>query len=132
MKDWRIDEAEAERLCCIKQDDTDASIARNHLIALFNFLENIAMAYEQHVVDRSATEDTLGPVISDVFVFFQPFVDKMRNLNRSEPWPPLSRVVAQWLNAARIAHHEEESHKLKKNLDDAIEKANRNRPPMGT
>jgi hypothetical protein len=104
MDSWRLDPNRAKQLVKVKSehhepDHTQPDI-RGHLIELLNYFEGIASAYEQHVVDRAAIEDSVGTVILDVCVYFQPFIEEMRKINRRDPWPPLSRVVELWLTEA--------------------------------
>jgi hypothetical protein len=104
MNSWSLDQSRAEQLAIVKSEppgpSPDELEIRDHLIKLFNYFEGIAMAYEQHVVDRAAIEDSVGTVILDVCIYFQPFIKEMRKVNRRDPWPPLSRVVELWLTQA--------------------------------
>jgi hypothetical protein len=98
---WCLDQNMAKQLVKVKSerqdpDDTDL-IVRRHIVELLNYFEGIASAYEQYVVDRTAIEDSVGTVILDFWVYFQPFIEEMRKINRRDPWPPLSRVVDLWL-----------------------------------
>ena len=95
---WCLDQARAEQLVKLESEaDRPTSNelgVREHLIALFNYFEGIAVAYELHVVDRAVIEDSVSTVILDACVYFQPFIEEMRKINRRDPWPPLSHVVA--------------------------------------
>jgi hypothetical protein len=121
ISSWKMDADEARRLLDTSRPDVLAHETRNHLIALFNCCENFALAYEQYVVDRAAIENCFGQVISDAYTFFQPFVVEIRKLNRSDPWPPLSRVVLLWLSAARLDQAHLEARARTKEFKDRID-----------
>ena len=104
MNSWRLDQDRAKQLVEVKLElqgsDPNELGVRGHLLELLNYFEGIATAYEQHVVDRAAIEESVGTIILDVCVYFQPFIEEMRKVNRRDPWPPLSRVVELWLTEA--------------------------------
>ena len=104
MNCWCLNRRTAEQLVTIQSESQGTSPdqldIREHLIELLNYFEGIVTAYEQHVVDRAAIEESVGTVILDVCIYFQPFIEEMRKINRRDPWPPLSRVVELWLTEA--------------------------------
>jgi hypothetical protein len=110
VESWCIDKEKAKLIAEVKSE-SDRKL-RVHLVELFNYFEMIASAYEQHVVDRDAVQDSAGTVILDFCVYFQPFINEMRKSNRRDPWPPLSRVIDLWLN-------EEFSQSRQKQADEA-------------
>jgi hypothetical protein len=124
---WCLDGTKARQL--VKSETAEAGsnsqtyIVRDHLIALLNYFEDIAIAYEQHVVDRSAIEDSFAPVILDVCTYFQPFIDEIRKINRRDPWPPLSRVVELWLSEASRRRAQEEAQEASERYRKALKKA---------
>jgi len=95
MESWCLDKTKAKELAEVNSEhEVDL---RGHIVALLNYFEGIALAYEQYVVDRDAIDDSVGTVILDFCVYFQPFIEEMRKNNRRDPWPPVSRTVELWL-----------------------------------
>jgi len=76
MSSWSMSDAEAKAVCMSRDPESAESVTRNHLIELFNEFENLSIAYEQHVVDRRAFEDSFVPVITDINCFFHPLLTK--------------------------------------------------------
>jgi hypothetical protein len=120
MKSWRMHHIEAKNV--VAGGAGDKLEIRTHLIDLLNYFEGIASAYEQYVVDRLAVEDSVGTVIQDVYVYFQPFIEEMRQINRRDPWPPLSRVVDVWLAEAKRQKAEEKAEEASLGYREALEK----------
>lgn len=126
MGSWCIDENQAKQLLAVKSerqepDHTELDI-RGHIIELLNYFEGIASAYEQHVVDREAIEDSVGTIILDVCVYFQPFIEEMRKINRRDPWPPLSRVVELWLIEETRRKAQSQAKEASRRHEEAIKK----------
>jgi hypothetical protein len=104
---WCINRDRAKRLVKVSSESEEFTkndmLIRGHLLAVLNYFEGIASAYEQHVVDRKAIFDSVGTVILDVCMFFEPFIQEMNNVSRRDPWPPLSHVVDLWLKDERLS-----------------------------
>jgi hypothetical protein len=133
---WCLDQARAEQLVKLESEQDRPTCnelgVREHLIALFNYFEGIAIAYELHVVDRAVIEDSVSTVILDTCVYFQPFIDEMRKINRRDPWPPLSRVVERWLAEATWSKAQEGAIAASQRYREALRKSEENlRPPTG-
>jgi hypothetical protein len=126
MDSWRLHQNQAKQLVKVKSEgegfDKSKVDIRGHLIELLNYFEGIASAYEQHVVDRAAIEDSVGTVILDVCVYFQPFIEEMRKINRRDPWPPLSRVVELWLTAATRQKAQTQAEEASRRHEEAFKK----------
>lgn len=75
------------------------------------------------MVDRAAIEDSVGTVILDACVYFQPFIEEMRKINRRDPWPPLSRVVELWLTEAIRRKAQDEAKEASRRYREALKKA---------
>ena len=119
---WEMDREIAKAAVHSTPTDADADQLYletcDHLIALMNYLEDVSAAYEQHIVDRSAVEDSLGPVMVDTYVYFRPFIDEVRSVSRHEPWPPLKRVVEAWeATAFRLKRETDASDARKRALE---------------
>lgn len=129
---WCLDQTIAEQLVKPESEPVgsipDEPGIRGHLIALFNYFERIAIAYELHVVDREAIGDSVGTVILDVCVYFQPFIEEMRKINRRDPWPPLSRVVELWLTEEIRRKAQAGAQEASKRYREAAKKANLKQP----
>lgn len=120
MESWCLDRNQAKELVEVKSaDEIDL---RGHIVELLNYFEGIASAYEQYVVDREAIEDSAMTVILDVCVYFQPFIEEMRKINRRDPWPPLSRVVELWLKEAYRRTAQKQAEEASRRHDDALKK----------
>ena len=91
---WRISEKEAQEI--FDGESEKHKNTRDHLVALFNYLEGIAVAWEKSVVDQELIRDSCAVVIIDTFTYFEPFVLYMTSKCRREPWPPLNRVIDYW------------------------------------
>jgi hypothetical protein len=125
MDSWRMDQARAEAACGVGLaafEPKDLEV-RNHLIGLLNYFEHLAAAYEQHIIERMVLEETIAPTMMDICVFFQPFITEMRQLNRRDPWPPLSRVIELWLSEADRIRARSAALKAQKRFDSAVEVA---------
>lgn len=120
MESWCLDKNQAKQLVEVKSEHE--IVLRGHLVELLNYFEGIASAYEQHVVDREAIEDSAGTVILDVCVYFQPFIEEMRKINRRDPWPPLSRVVELWLKEAYRRTAQKQAEEASRRHEDALKK----------
>jgi hypothetical protein len=127
---WCLDPILAEQLVKPESETTgpisDEAGIRGHLIALFNYFERIAVAYELHVVDREAVGDSVGTVILDVCVYFHPFIEEMRKINRRDPWPPLSRVVELWLTETTRRKAQGGAQEASRRYKEAVKKAEAN------
>ena len=124
---WCLDQTIAEQLvkivCKPVESISDDLGIRGHLIALFNYFEGIAIAYELHVVDRAVIVDSVGTVILDACVYFQPFIEEMRKINRRDPWPPLSRVVELWLTEATRRKAQDGAEEASRRYREALKKS---------
>ncbi len=136
INSWRLNQSHAEQI--VKpESEPDGSLSdkpeiRRHLIALLNYFEGIAIAYELHVVDRTAVVDSVGTVILDVYVYFQPFIEEMRRINRRDPWPPLRRVVELWQKEAIRDKAQDQAKEASRSYEDAQRKAAAKlKPPTG-
>lgn len=69
---------------------------RNHCIALFNYFEFVAAAWENQVADRRMIEDSFKKTILRWHRDLEEFMILIKNTRGYEPWQPLQRVVAQW------------------------------------
>lgn len=69
---------------------------RNHCIALLNYFEFVASAWENQVADRQMLEDSFKKTILRWHHDLEEFMTVMAKTRQYEPWPPLQRVVAQW------------------------------------
>ncbi|HXR25398.1 MAG TPA: hypothetical protein VN742_08565 [Candidatus Binataceae bacterium] len=139
---WLLQTEWAERL--IKSNENpdapkDLEL-RRHLIALLNYFEAVATAYEQYVVDRPAVEDSFAPIITDVVTYFQPFINLLRARTKRDPWPPLSRVALVWVTEAgriraqrRSIIAEKQHEDAQREAEDARRKAQQNlKAPTGS
>lgn len=123
---WCIDKDMAERLVFLKlpSDGTEKEIIeiRDNLVPLFNHFESIAIAYQLNVIDRNAIFESFGAVLLDTWIFFGPFVDKMREVNRRDPWPPLTELIHAWEAEEMRRHFEKRLEETKKREQAAKEK----------
>ncbi len=69
---------------------------RNHCIALLNYFEFVAAAWENQVADREMVENSFKHTILRWHRDLYEFMDLMKNTRKYEPWPPLQRVVQIW------------------------------------
>ena len=69
---------------------------RNHCIALLNYFEFVASAWENQVADRKMIEDSFKKTILRWHHDLEEFMSVMRATRQYEPWLPLQRVVAKW------------------------------------
>ena len=84
------------------------------------------------MVYREAVGDSIGTVILDVCVYFQPFIEEMRKINRRDPWPPLSRVVEQRLREAARRKAQAGAQEASRRYKEAVKKAEANlKQPTG-
>ena len=130
MELWCLDKNEAKKLIEVKSESEIE--LRGHLVELLNYFEGIASAYEQYVVDREAVVDSAGTVILDFCVYFQPFIEEMRKINRRDPWPPLSRVVELWLKEASRSTAQKQAEEASRRHEEALKKFESNlKKPTG-
>jgi hypothetical protein len=120
MESWCIDKNRSTEI--IKEKSEKNIKLRDHLIRLLNYFEGIASAYEQHVVDRDEIEDSAATVILDFWVYFQPFIEEMRRVNRRDPWPPLSRIVDLWLNEELIQTRGRQAEEASRRYEETLRK----------
>jgi hypothetical protein len=69
---------------------------RNHCIALLNYFEFVASAWENQVADRKMVEDSFKKTILRWHHDLEEFMNVMKSTRGYEPWPPLQRVVTKW------------------------------------
>ncbi|MDQ1638092.1 MAG: hypothetical protein QOF62_1431 [Pyrinomonadaceae bacterium] len=69
---------------------------RNHCIALLNYFEFVASAWENQVADRKMVEDSFKKTILRWHHDLEEFMNVMKTTRGYEPWPPLQRVVTKW------------------------------------
>jgi Domain of unknown function (DUF4760) len=69
---------------------------RNHCIALLNYFEFVAAAWENQVADRKMVEDSFKRTILRWHHDLEEFMNVMKSTRGYEPWPPLQRVVTKW------------------------------------
>ena len=69
---------------------------RNHCIALLNYFEFVASAWENQVADRKMIEDSFKKTILRWHHDLEEFMSVMKATRQYEPWPPLQRVVSKW------------------------------------
>lgn len=131
---WCIDEDMAERLVFSKSPndniDEETIEIRDNLVPLFNHFESIAIAYQLNVIDRDVIFESFGAVLLDTWIFFGPFVDKMREVNRRDPWPPLTELIHAWEGEEKRRHFEKRLEETKKQEQAAKEKLIL-KPPTG-
>jgi hypothetical protein len=127
LRSWKLDADRARQLVASDGSPPQAGSKdleiRDHLIELFNYFEDLSIAYEQYIVDRSTAEDSFAPTMIDVYTFFQPFIEEMRRVNRRDPWPPISRTVDLWYLAATRRKAQEVASEVEKRHREATEKA---------
>ncbi len=89
---------EEARQIYLSTKDADATRweTRNHCIALLNYFEFVASAWEKQVGDRKMLEDSFKSTILRWHHDLGEFMAVMRDYRSYHPWPPLTRVVAQW------------------------------------
>jgi hypothetical protein len=125
MNSWCLNDDKSKMLVGLMsnpQKNCSDMDTRSHLLELFNDLEGIALAYEQCVVDRLAVEDCYGTVILDIWIYFQPFIQKMREVSRRDPWPPLSRMTELWLREAVLKNSQVQATDASRRHEEAIKK----------
>jgi hypothetical protein len=69
---------------------------RNHCIALLNYFEFVASAWDKEIADREIIEDSFKSTILRWHHDLEEFMIEMKKTRQYEPWPPLQSVVAQW------------------------------------
>jgi len=75
---------------------------RDRLVRLFNYFEDVSVAYELDVIDRESIAESFGSVMIEIYLYYQPFVVEMGRLLYRQPWPPFSRIVQLWISQARL------------------------------
>lgn len=127
MESWCIDKNLAKKIVEAKSEPqvpcTIETEIRGHLIELLNYFEGIATAYEQYVVDRVVIEESVGTVILNVWVYFQPAIDEFRKAKRRDPWPPLSRVVELWMTEAIRSKAQAQAEEASQRHENALKKS---------
>lgn len=74
----------------------DAFELRNHIVSVFNYFENLALAWESQTGNRDAIKDSVSLVILRWHDFFHNFILEVNEEMKGDPWPPLTRVVGTW------------------------------------
>ena len=127
LRSWKLDPRRAVQLVASDGSPPQAGSRdleiRDHLIELFNYFEDLSIAYEQNIVDRATAEDSFAPTMIDAYTFFQPFIEEMRNVNRRDPWPPITRTVDLWYLTATRRKAQDALGEVERQTREAREKA---------
>jgi hypothetical protein len=75
---------------------------RDRLVRLFNYFEDVSVAYELGVIEREPIAESFGSVMIEIYLYYEPFVVEMGKLLYRQPWPPFSRIVELWIRQARL------------------------------
>lgn len=78
--------------------DTDRELfeLRNHIVAMFNYLEYIASAYRNGVADRSMIKEAFDGVIKLWYSYFKAFIDICEERVGFRPWEPINALILEW------------------------------------
>lgn len=128
LREWRLDPARAKEIAISIVANTKGSPSRvvldleirSRLIQLLNYFEQICVAYDLRVLDKKAFEDSFAPIMIELYLYFEPFVDELRRLNRREPWQPLARTITLWIEELRFRKAQQQRDVAKARLDEAL------------
>lgn len=69
---------------------------RQHIVALLNYFEFLAAAWENQVADREMIEHSFKHTILRWYRDLYEFMVLIKKTRNYEPWPPLQRLVEHW------------------------------------
>lgn len=89
---WKLEVKQDSNLPLLKNSD-ELKKVRNDLIGLLNYLEYLAQAYHEHVVDQDAFEESLADAVILYHDYLEEFIKASQDDLGYPNWEPISRLV---------------------------------------